>query len=182
MGEQSGIDMLELILSKLERLEKHILILDQNIKKVANSAKVGELMERAQAKPAMLAVQPTEPKSQTGITHFKFEPSDASKLAKGGPEIMTAKRNMPRNVMVKGKMVSVIGDKVTPLIDVVVKIYNTQNILVKETKTNRGGLWLCHLSQGKYVAELTGKHQGIELIPQNKAFEVPEGVTEFEVK
>ena len=181
---KSGIEMLELILSRLERLEKKVDILDQNIKKVANSAKVAELINKAIDTPIKGWTKPSVSKEQepkvepNGKMRFKFEPSDASKMAKVATT--PAKRTIS-NVIVKGKMVTVAGDKAVPLPEISVKIFDAKDKLVKETRTNRAGYYQCSLPVGKYVAEFTGKYKDQELVPQNKIFEVPAGVQEFEI-
>jgi len=195
MADKSGIEMLEMILARLDFLEKKIDVLDQNIKRVANSTKMAEMINKAVGTPVEAWAKANKPKIQavegkdkkatdtkSGM-RFKFEPTDASKVAQ--PIVATpAKRAVQavHNVVVKGKMVTVAGDKSIPLTEVAVKIYDAKDALIKETKTNRAGQWVSHLPPGKYIAEMTGLFNGQELIPQNINFEIPEGVKEFEVR
>ena len=196
MADKSGIEMLEMILAKLDFLEKKIDVLDQNIKKVANSTKMAEMINKAVGTPVEAwgkankpKIQAPEVKDNKPVTdaksgmRFKFETSDASKVAQ--PVVATPAKRITQavhNVVVKGKMVTVAGDKSIPLTEVAVKIYDAKDALVKETKTNRAGQWVSHLPPGKYIAEMTGLFNGQELIPQNINFEIPEGVKEFEVR
>ena len=194
MSDKSGIEMLEMILARLDFLEKKIDVLDQNIKKIANSTKMAEMINKAAGTPVETYAKANKPKIQVAEAkdkkvappngmRFKFEPTDASKVVQ--PAVATpAKRTVQavHNVIVKGKMITVAGDKSIPLTEVAVKIYDAKDALVKETKTNRAGQWISHLPPGKYIAEMTGLFNGQELIPQNINFEIPEGVKEFEVR
>mgnify|MGYP001559767735 CR=1 FL=1 len=166
MTEKSGLDLLNEILFKVDILTKKVDILDQNIKKVANSAKLSELLQKASEIKVPGWTKPnTDPKGM----RFKFETADESKLKSKG-------------VRVRGKMVTLVNNQSVPLSDITVKIFDPNNKLVKETKTNKGGSWLSQLPSGKYVAEFTGSYKNKELVPINKIFEVPIGVEEFEVK
>jgi hypothetical protein len=194
MADKSGIEMLEMILARLDFLEKKIDVLDQNVKKIANSAKMAEMINKAAGTPVEKfakanapKIQPVENQAKQAASNngmrFKFEPTDASKVKQAA--VATPAKRTPQavhNVVVKGKMVTVAGDKSVPLTEVAVKIYNAKDALVKETKTNRAGQWVSHLPPGKYVAAMSGLFNGQELIPQNINFEIPEGVTEFEVR
>jgi len=195
MADKSGIEMLEMILARLDFLEKKIDVLDQNIKRVANSTKMAEMINKAVGTPVEAWGKANKPKIQAAEIkdnktaepksgmRFKFEPTDASKVTQ--PAVVTpAKRTVQavHNVVVKGKMVTVSGDKSIPLTEVAVKIFDAKDKLVKETKTNRAGQWISHLPPGKYIAEMSGLFNGQELIPQNINFEIPEGVKEFEVR
>ena len=80
----------------------------------------------------------------------------------------------PKNIMVSGKMIVGAGDKQVPLSGISVKIYNEQDKLVKETRTNRAGHWMSQLPSGKYIALFEGESGGKKLVPQNRMFKVPE--------
>ena len=69
-------------------------------------------------------------------------------------------------------MVSVEGN-IVPLQGINVKIFDENDKLVKQTKTNRAGHWMSQLPPGKYVALFDGKYGGKNLLQQNKNFIVP---------
>jgi hypothetical protein len=58
-----------------------------------------------------------------------------------------------------------------------VTIVNANNVVVKQTKTNRAGIWMSYLPPGHYSAEFI--KEGMQ--PSFKIFQVLEGQTETEV-
>lgn len=197
---KSGVEMLEEVLEELQTLNKKVDLLDRNIKQIANSAKVADLLDKAMGTKldtfARAAGRPTAQrvdakaeiakiKEKQGMK-FKFEPSDASKVKRAVPAGQKARTAGPKSIMVKGKMIVMSGQQTIPLASVNVTIYNSKDKVVKETKTNRAGHWMSQLPPGRYVAKFDGEYAGQKLIPMNKAFEVPtalpEGQTEIEVK
>lgn len=193
MAEKSGIEMLEELLEEVKLLHRKVDLLDRNLKQVANSAKMADLLERAagtsldtfsrangvKAKiekvDAQAEIARVKEKASKGM-RFKFEPADASKikqptaLAQKGRVAATAG---PKNIMVQGKMVIEQGDNSLPLSQIKVTIFDAKDNVVKETKTNRAGRWMSQLPPGQYVAKFEGEYGGKKLMPVNKAFEVP---------
>jgi len=199
MADKSGIEMLEEILSRLVDLEKRLNVIDNNIKAIANSANLAMLIEKAAGTkldgwakattPGMPDVKKKieEIKERAGFKNFSFEPADASKLKGNLPANKSVRTPVAKvkNIMVKGKLKIAKGEQMVPLASASVKIYNEQDKLVKQTKTNRAGHWMSQLAPGKYVALFEGAVDGKKLLPQNINFQVPEtlpeGQTEFEV-
>ncbi len=179
MTEKSGMEILEELLFKIDILTKKVDVMEQNIKKIANSTKLTELLDKAQENKVAGWTKPVL-KTEEPKMRFKFESSDATKMKQNAP--LVPKARPAKVAMVKGKMVTLIENQSVPLSDITVKVFDGKDKLVKETKTNRAGQWMAQLAPGKYVAEITGKYKGQELIPQNKVFEVPNGVEEYEVK
>ena len=178
-SEKSGLDLINELIEIVNLLSKKVDVIDQNIKKIANSAKVSELMNKASEmnlsgwnKPKA-SVQAVNPAEQAKGMRFNLEPQDASKLKD--------KVNKPPIIMTRGKVITYINNKPIHLPGITIKIYDKKNTLVKETKTNGGGEWRAGLSAGKFVMEITGKYKGNEMAPVNKVFEVPEGASEYEV-
>jgi len=192
MEERSGIDMLEEVLRRLDTIENKLNVLDQNVKAIANSTKMADLINKAsgtsldgfaRAVPKKLISAKEEvEKIREGFKHFKFETSDAAK-AKSGKMLAQKNRGVPgpKNIMVQGKMIVNADDKSIPLPSVTVKIYDEQDKLVKETRTNRAGHWMSQLPPGKYVALFEGELHGKKLVPQNRNFEVPEKLPEGKI-
>jgi len=193
MIEKSGIELLEEILERLGAIEKKINVLEQNIKSIANSTKVAELINKAietqlpgwtkeQIRQSTVTTNIQEDisgiKSEIGgFKNFKFESSDASKMP--GEQILAQKQRVViKNIVVQGKMVTNIDNKIMPLANITVRIYNDKDVMVKETKTNRAGQWVSHLPPGKYVALFDGVFNGKKLVPQNRNFIVPERLPE----
>lgn len=202
MTEKSGIEMLEEILHRLSSIEKRLDVMDQNIKTIANSSKLSELINKAAgttldgwtkaAKPGLPKIQKPEipnvkdkieaiKNKAGGFKNFSFEASDASKTDQVPPRRGAA---LPpgSNILVKGKIKFDQGDKTVPLSGISVKIYDSQDKEVKNTKTNRAGHWMSHLPPGQYVALFEGTINGKKLLPQNKNFEVPESLPEGQIE
>lgn len=198
--ERSGIEMLAELLAEVKLLHQKVDLLDRNLKAVANSAKLADLVTKAsgtkfdafaraggvqaQAVDAKEIIQKAKDQTQSGM-RFKFEPADASKIKQ--PNLLANKARVPvmevpKKAIVSGKLVTMNKDQALPLSQVDVKIFNDKDELVKETKTNRAGHWVSHLPAGKYAVSFSGEVDGKKLSPINKIFVVPEGVSEFEVK
>jgi len=159
---KTGIEILTELVEQVRLLNKRIDLLDQNVKTLMNKTREQKPAEtKIDPKPQIQAIDPPPPKQ-------------------GKMTILTEK---PRSgVMTSGRLVVKFGDKQTPIADASIKIFNDKDVLVRETKTNRGGIWMCLLPAGKYVAEITGKFRGKDLITQNKNFTIPDdGRKEFEV-
>jgi len=195
MAEKSGLEMLEDLLLEVKQLRKEMKVLDFKVAQIANSAKVGEILDIIQntkfkdyALPGP-KVEPAEanvkPKAQAeapvkGFKSFKFETSDASKTdqvqpSRGGKTISQA-------TLVSGKMVTHLNNKDVALSGLQVKIYDRKDKLVKQTKTNRAGTWMSHLPPGEYVVSIDGEYKGQDLVPVNLTFEVKKGMKTLEVK
>ena len=195
MAEKSGIDMLEELLEEVKLLHKKIDLLDRNLKTVANSAKVAELLTRAEGTKLDTFARANKPvikaeavSNNTNIKEnapkFKFEPTDASKIKQ--PAALANKSNRAvdtsKKVVVSGKLITVSNDQVIPLSQIDVQIYDDKDKLIKSTKTNRAGHWVSHMPPGKYVIAFNGEHNGKKLTTIYKKVEIPADKDEFEVK
>lgn len=164
MSEKTGLEVLADLAEQIKLLSKKIDLLDQNVKTLMNK-------ERQTVK---VQVPPEKPKEKVKPQAMAV---DAPPPKKGKMIIESSKKP---GVMTSGKLMT--PDKYSqPIADATVKIYNDQDQLIKETKTNRAGLWMAQLIPGRYVAEITGKFKGKDLTQQNKTFKVPDGVESFEV-
>lgn len=161
MSEKTGLEILLDLVNKVELLDKKVSVLDQNIKILLNKTDGQKPIKNSPPR-----VEEVVPKNQ---------PPKEKKLMK--IEMTKAESK----IMVSGRVVIMVDGKPTPIPDVVIKIYDDRDKLVKETKANRGGVWMSLLSPGPHIAEITGKYKNNELVPQNKSFVVPSGVSEFEV-
>lgn len=189
---KSGLDILEEILQRLDAIEKRLKVQDQNLKRIANSAKMADLVIKAAETPLedwaranVSAKENAVEKKQEGL-RFNFESSDAAKMK--GNKLGSARRGAravpaeaPKKVssiMCKGKMLIEQSGKMVPIPNLAVKIYNSQDKLVKETKTNRAGHWMSSLAPGQYVVSYEGEFKGQSLVPVNKNFSVPKSLPE----
>jgi len=187
MSERSGIDMISELLNEVRMLRKEVKILDQNIKKIANSTKVAEIASKALDTPLKDWVKPSSPKIEAiskklidqKNLRFKFESVDASKTKQESPNRANRK---PTMCMCQGKMIITKDGKPIPLPDLSVKIFDDKDKLIKETKTNRAGTWMSQLPVGNYIANIEGKFNKQDLYPVNLPFIVKPGMQKLEVK
>lgn len=197
MAERSGIEMLEEVLDRLSTIEKRLDVMDNAIKAIANSTKLAELIQKASgtpldgwakaAKPGIPAdtkKRAEEIKEKAGFKNFSFQPADAATANTVKPN-RSARAKPQKNIMVKGKLKIQKNGEAVPLASASVKIFNAEDKLIKQTRTNRAGHWMSQLPPGRYVALFEGEVDGKKLLPQNKNFDVPselpEGQNEFEV-
>jgi hypothetical protein len=171
---KSGLEMLEELLDKVETLTKKVDILEQSIKKIANSTKVSELLEKNASKHL-----------KGWGNHQDQEKIQLKEKGKVPPlqEIPVVKMPYKKieGPLVKGRMI-LNGEKPAPLSGLTVKIFDSRNNLIKSTKTNMAGTWMCRLEGGqKYAVEITGQYKEKDLVPVNKVISVPVGVDEYEV-
>ena len=98
MSEKSGIDMISELLTEVKLLRKELKVLDQNVKKIANSAKISEIANKVINTPLKEWVRPSGVPKATAeaVTadnrlikkenlRFNFESMDASKTAQKQP-------------------------------------------------------------------------------------------------
>ena len=172
MTEKSGIDLLQELIQKVDILSKKVDVLDQNVKKMINAQRPIGQIKKANAE-VVSDVKAEIQKTKSNIEKVRF-----------GFDRSAAKDNSqkPTVTMVRGKMAAELDGKEVPLIDISVKIYNDKDQLVKETRTNRAGVYQFALPAGRYVAEFSGKFRDQDLVPQNKTFEIKPGDSEIEVK
>jgi len=185
--DRSGIEMLEEVLKRLDNIEKRQSVLDINMKKILNSVNLADLINNATGtkldgfaratpgyKPKNTQAKTNVAPAKTGFKNFDFNTNDASKLNTNNAPKRHLPVAKPKNIMVQGKMVTNVDGKISPLSAISVKIFNSEDILVKETRTNRAGHWISHLPPGAYVALFDGELNGKKLVPQNRNFVVPD--------
>lgn len=169
---KSGIEMLEEILHKVDVLTKKIDVLEQNLKRVANSAKAVEIAEKGKKSTSNM---------RFGISTANSETVDVPLKKQIDAPVAKVPQKKFTGPMVSGRII-INGEKPTAAIGLDVKIYDSNNKLVKATKTNGSGVWMSKLDAGqKYAVEITGKFKGQDLVPINKIINVPFGVEEYEV-
>ena len=187
MSKKSGLDKINEILEKLDNIDKKINVLDQNIKKIANSVKIPELLEKISntslANYVNNASDLNELKEKySNITNNSIPTAVPKVQAVNPQDILKKKTKQDSKVFVKGKVSVKIGDTFVPvgLADVV--IYDDKDKIIKETRTNMAGDYSSMLVPGKYVAEIKGKYKDKELVPQNIPFIVKETDKEVIIK
>lgn len=187
MSERSGLDILEDLLREVKLMRQEIHILDQNIKHVANSAKRAELAVRGVSAPIDVrnkkkakaqieaVVGDIESKKQKNM-RFGFEKTSESVAQDNS---MSFK---PTKCMCHGVMTVSDGENTIGVSKLDVKIFDSKDELVAQTRTNAKGEWRKQLPDGKYIANIEGKFRGKELYPVNLMFEVKPNMKDLEVK
>lgn len=136
---KSGIEMIEDLCRKVDLLNRRFEIIEQNTK---------ELLNRANGFEKPIAHDIGKP-----ITEDIGKPMIASTTSVPAVALQQAElieQKASNNTKVLGKIKNKEGKAVS---GVNVKVFNDKNQVVKETKTNRAGDWMCFLPPGKYGAE-----------------------------
>lgn len=124
---KSGIDMLQDILEKLDLLNKRLEITEQNTKLLLNTRASNS------PQPSISSAAAISPSPQISQSKEESKPFSKSK----------GKIKVIGDVRVQNKLRA--GVKIT--------IFDTNNNIVKVTKTNNAGRWMSWLPPGKYGAE-----------------------------
>lgn len=131
--KKSGIEMIEDICRKIDLLNKRFEIIEQNTK---------ELLNRANGFEKPMQQQDKKPSIASAVS--------ISSTIEEQPEEQPEEQKVSNNARVMGKIKNKEGKSIS---GVNVKVFNNNNHIVKETKTNRAGEWMCFLPPGKYGAE-----------------------------
>lgn len=146
---KSGIELLEELIEQVKTLNKRFEITEENVKlllsKTNAQASVGGA-PKIMANDSPVKIKAVKPEK-------KKEPP---KIPNDGMARIIGKIKDP-----EGRVISGLN----------VKVYNIGNQLVKDTKTNRGGEWMCFLPKGVYYAKYQVKGQ----TPMRADFRVEEG-------
>jgi len=149
---KSGIELLEELIEEVRTLNKRFEITEQNVKLLLQKSNV----QASEGKPMIMA-------------------NDSPVKIKGvAPDPTSAAPKMPPQIPNDGmaRVIGKIKDKDGRVVSGVnVKVYDVGNKMVKNTKTNRAGEWMCFLPKGVYYA----KYQLKEQMPMKADFHVEEG-------
>lgn len=148
---KSGIELIQELLEEVRTLNKRFEITEQNVKLLLQKA---NSVAQPIPQPTILANN-----NPVQIRSVAPEPE---------PVVLETQKNSGTRVIGK------VQDSENRIISgLPVKIYNIGNQLVKDTKTNRAGEWICFLPRGIYYA----KYQLEGQIPTQVDFKVSDGQT-----
>jgi hypothetical protein len=155
------VQLIEEMHQMLIDMQQQVRIMDNNIKIL--QAKVNAEVFAPLTKQITSGVheqnKPPPPPEQPPLTIKATTPEDPTQY---------------KATMVQGKYLSEDGK---PLHGIPVKILNGDKKVIKETSTNRAGVWMAHLRPGKYIAKMI-----IDGRPaQYRLFEVKEGQAQLDV-
>jgi hypothetical protein len=150
---KTGIELLEELCEKVELLSRRFTVIEQNTKEILNKLNMTKIEEK-----------PIEPKiempSITGTTQMPVQPVPITAISTQTQIIGRIRKD--------NKYVSQAN----------VKIFDDTETLVKETKTNKAGEWICYLNAGDYRAEyflqgIVNSAFTFKINPDQKIFRVP---------
>lgn len=132
--EKSGLEMIEEILELVQTLNKRSEVTDQLLK---------ELLNRANNNFAISSKPQTDTGKGPSIVGTEPNVTDMNAMSAGAMKAATNTTKVMGKIRTKdGK--ALIGANVT--------VVNNQGEVVKQTKTNRAGDWMCFLPVGMYKA------------------------------
>lgn len=162
---RSAIDEIYTIAERLERIEKHLIVIDNNVKLLNN--KVSKLSKKIDDVPSA-------------------GPS-ASAPKKGGPSASAPKKPAVQarsKELVIGdiKLFGYIHNKTNnPIKGVNITVYNSAGEIIKEKVSNNDGHWSVRLPPGKYGVEYNHQFGKRKFKPINRTVELTDKMKEFEV-
>ena len=159
--EISALDKLNEMYDIIKHLQKSVGVMDMNIKLLHDKANT-----------TLFADTTFKDIPKTPLQQSIMADLDNAKPTIGVPIEKEAKAEAAiqrPNSKVEGKLVN---DEGKPLHGANVHILTASNKLVKNTKTNRAGIWICFLPAGTYI--LKYEHEG--RVIQQKTFVVSENV------
>lgn len=164
MKEESAIDVLFEVRDIVKAQQKQIEMLQASLNTIG--AKVNQTLYPDFKGPAGTV-------NGKPIKELYQEPPQSPKpKKKEKPKAKVPKQR--KNIRVFGHF---DDDNGKPLSGVIVRIMDANNKVVKQTKSNRAGLWMSFLPPGKYIAEfeMAGMH------PEARQFQLLDGHKEVEV-
>lgn len=133
---KSGIELIEELLQEVKTLNKRFEITEQNMKLLLQKVNIGAILQ-----PPITQTQPTILANDSPV---KIK----SVVQEQEQTVLDSTKNSGTRVIGK------VQDSQSRIISgLSVKIYNIGNQLVKDTKTNRAGEWMCFLPRGVYYAK-----------------------------
>ncbi len=133
MTQKSGLEMIEILLEKVEILDRRFTVVEQNVKELLSRAN-GFIPKEV---PSQAITSVPKLTSTPGPSIVGATPSNTLTEAKASTKVMGKIKNK------EGK--SIIGADVT--------VVKENGEIIKQTKTNRAGEWMCFLPPGMYKAK-----------------------------
>lgn len=152
--EKSAIEVIYLILDKINNMEKQLKVIDNNIK-LLNNKIVKTSQSQAIAKPTAMAPPP---------------PPD-HKQSKSAIESQETVKIFGR---IKNK-------RTEPIKGVEVKIFDSSGVMIKNRTTDNDGYWEARVSPGQYGIEYDPTKINNKLRPANFKITVNSGIKELDI-
>ena len=161
MDSKSAIEIIFTLEEKIDKIMAKIDLLEVNISNLNNKVYV------LNSKVSDMSIRETQ--------SFDGGASRARSASASTPESNPVSSLVLGNVKVFGY---VLNKSKMPINNVYIRIFASNNSVIKETSTDKNGYWECRLPSGNFGVEYTHKN----FKPVNRPLEVPEGVNSFEVK
>lgn len=161
---KSAIDEIYTIAERLERIEKHLIVIDNNVKLLNN--KVSKLSKKID----------DGPRAGPSASAPKKGPSAS---APKKPAIQARSKEL---IIGDIKLFGYIHNKTrNPIKGVKVTVYNSDGEIIKEKVSNNDGLWSVRLPPGKYGVEYNHQFGKRKFKPINRTVELTDKIKEYEV-
>jgi hypothetical protein len=168
----SAIDAIYEILDRIKLIERHIGVLDSNIKLLNN--KIVRLKIDSDEKKEAAPEKPSEPKqrpvAKAAEPEFFVEQAKSQPAQKREPE-----RLVIGNIKTFGR---IVNKNKEPIPDVEVNVYSHSNELIRTIKTDGNGYWECKLPSGQFGVEYLRKNYK----PVNIVITLDSTMSNYEVK
>ena len=151
--EQSAIDKIYELVDLVNELSKKVDVIDQNVKLLNN-----KLSKASSIPNSQVSVHSPSPSKQPVVQ----DPKSVTKLVLGNIKTFGFIRRKKSREPISG---------------VEVNVYDGQNQLIKNVKSNKDGYWQVRLPKGKYGVEYIHR----EFHPINKVIELDEAMDKYEV-
>ena len=173
----SAIDAIYEILERVKMIERHITVLDSNIKLLNNKIvrlKVDpqeQVQEVAQKEPPKQDAPKTRPVARAAEPEMLKEEmhSAPTKIAKEPAKLVIG------NIKTFGRIVNKNRE---PIPGVEVNLYSEANELIRALKTDKDGYWECKLPSGKFGVEYLRKNYK----PVNMVITLDGTMNQYEVR
>lgn len=172
MSEKSGIQMIEEIMERIEMLDRRFTIVEQMMKELMNRTSV---LAQPLCEIPEEEIKPVGPGPSIGATDPlpKIDVTPETMQAPKAPEIGDPPGGVKATTINSKAMGKIKNSDGRAVSGVAVKIFDGNNNVIKETKTNRAGDWMCFLPPGRYKAEYFLK----DMISANVNFNITPGQT-----
>ena len=169
--------------NQLEEFEKHIIIIDNNIKLLNN--KISKLSKQlgdgdvSKSSPSKSTVTPNEPRP-SAIAPSAVAPKATAPTSSYNNDVIPArsKELIVGDIKLFGYIYSKNEE---PIRGVNITVFNATGEIIKEKVTNEEGHWSVRLPPGKYGVEYRHQFGKRRFKPINRTVELTDKMKEFEV-
>ena len=161
---KSAIDEIFAIAERLERIEKHLIVIDNNVKLLNNKvSKLSKKIDERSSRPSASAPKARGPSAAA---------PKAATVSARSKELVIGDIKLFGYIQNKNKM---------PIKGVSIVVYNEAGDVIKEKVSNNDGHWSVRLPPGKYGVEYNHQFGKRKFKPINRTVELGDKIKEYEV-